>query len=443
MASLTYMQLLRSNRPFRRLLAGQVVSELGNWFNFIAGLGLVRAVSAAAPEVTAIMLIARLAPFAAFAPFAGALVDRWSRRTVMIASDLARCVVALGFLFVKGPEDLWIAYTCTVVLTLLAAFFEAAKNAAMPSVTGEDGLLAGNALMFSSRFLLMTVGAALGGLASAGFGYNVAFAVNAASFAVSAYSIWAIPASQMKQRDLTVSEVAGQTHNSYWRDLRDGWSYIVSTRLVSALIGINILWATGGGALFLIYDRMGAMIFAPRHRYSPDEAVAILYVASGLGLFIGMVLARRVGAHVELHGLTAKFIGWMVLAHGVVFAACGLARTLWSASFFVFLSRVLIGVEFAVQETLLMRLVPDRLRGRVSTTDRAAEITVMSLSTALAGWSLHFISIRTLAIIAGLLSGFPGVVWLWLFYRGRLEMPTISGIGSVHEVKTSLAASSD
>src|ERR1051325_3246714 len=119
MASLTYMQLVRGNRSFRRLLAGQVVSELGNWFNFIAGLGLVRAVSTAAPEATAIMLVARLAPFALFAPFAGAFADRWSRRTVMIVSDVVRAIVALGFLLVSRPEDLWIAYVCSVAASLL------------------------------------------------------------------------------------------------------------------------------------------------------------------------------------------------------------------------------------------------------------------------------------------------------------------------------------
>src|SRR5438105_12860527 len=102
MRSLTYGELIRGNRNFRNLLAGQVVSELGNWFNFIAGLGLVRAVSQSAPEATGIMLLARLVPFALFAPFAGAFVDRWSRRTVMIVSDTARAVFALGFLLIGG-----------------------------------------------------------------------------------------------------------------------------------------------------------------------------------------------------------------------------------------------------------------------------------------------------------------------------------------------------
>src|SRR5215212_8765772 len=119
MATLTYTQLLRGNRSFRRLLAGQVVSELGNWFNFIAVLGLVRAVSASAPKATAILLVLRLAPFALFAPLAGTFADRWSRRRVMIVSDLGRAVVALGLLLVAGPEDLWIAYACSVAASLL------------------------------------------------------------------------------------------------------------------------------------------------------------------------------------------------------------------------------------------------------------------------------------------------------------------------------------
>src|SRR6185436_17192502 len=131
MDSLTYLQLLRSNRSFRRLWVGQVISELGNWSNFIAALRLVRVVSHASPEVTTMSLILRLVPFTIFAPLAGAIADRWSRLTVMIVTDLVRVAVALGFLLVRRPQDLWIAYVCTVLLSFFGTFFEAAKNAAV------------------------------------------------------------------------------------------------------------------------------------------------------------------------------------------------------------------------------------------------------------------------------------------------------------------------
>jgi len=157
MESLTYGQLLSRNRNFRNLLAGQFVSEMGNWFNFIAGLGLVRVVSDASPEAAGILFVCRLLPFALFSPIAGTFVDRFSRRQVMIASDLIRVAVALMFLLVTDAGDLWIAYLATTLLSVFGAFFEGAKNAATPNLTGGEGLLAGTALMFSTRFLLMAL----------------------------------------------------------------------------------------------------------------------------------------------------------------------------------------------------------------------------------------------------------------------------------------------
>ena len=419
------MQLIRGRRGFRRLLAGQVVSELGNWFNFIAGLGLVRVVSNGAPEVTALLVVARMLPFALLAPVAGAFVDRWSRRTVMIASDVSRAVFALGFLLVREPEDLWIAYACTIISTLLSAFFEAAKNAALPNVAGDRGLLAGNALMYSSRFLLMSVGAALGGWAASAFGYEAAFIINALSFLVSAFSIWLIPESELRANDAGRDVVAATGGRAgrfrLWRDLREGWKYVVQHRLVAAIVGINVLWATGGGACYLVYDQLGVEL---KGGWQGDEAVAALYSAVGAGLFIGMMLARRVGSHVELHGLTPGFIGWTLVAHGLFFALAGLMPTLWLAALMLLLSRVLIGVEFAVQETLMMRLLPDGLRARVFTNDRAAEVAVTSFSNIVAGWALAGgLTPRALTIVSGLLAATPGIGWLALFAAGKLRVP--------------------
>jgi MFS family permease len=425
MDSLTYIQLLRSNRSFRRLWLGQVVSELGNWFNFIAGLGLVRFISHGDPEATTIMLLARLLPFTLFAPLAGAFVDRWSRRRVMIASDFARVAVALGFLLVRRPEDLWIAYICTALLSFFGSFFEAAKNAAVPNITGERDLLAGNALMFSSRFLLMSFGAALGGWTAATVGYRAAFVVNAVSFIGSGFSVWLIPEHETRQLALTRQAAGGPAKfkASYWSDIREGWSYIVSHAPVAAILGINVLWASGGGAVNLITDRLGGIVFAGERGISGDSAVAALYFAAGLGLFVGMMIARRVGSFFELAGKTPGFIGWSLVVQGFIFALIGVMPSLWLACLLLFLGRILLGAEFAVQETLLMRLVPDNLRGRVSTTDRATELLTWSLSTAIAGWSLRGITPRTLTIIAGLLSASSGIVWLFLFSSGRVRLP--------------------
>ncbi|HET9788556.1 MAG TPA: MFS transporter [Pyrinomonadaceae bacterium] len=438
MASLTYLQLLRSNNYFRRLWVGQVISELGNWFNFIAALGLVRAVSNAAPEVTTIMLVARLLPFTLFAPLAGAFVDRWSRRTVMIVSDIARVAVALAMLLVRRPEDLWIAYLCTVILSFFGAFFEAAKNAAVPNITGDRDLLAGNALMFSSRFLLMAFGAALGGWTAATVGYQAAFVVNAISFAASAYSVWLIPDEQTKITTPGIEPIQTPPRRSYWSDIREGWSFILSHRPVASILAINILWATGGGSINLISDRLGGIVFAGQQGISGDAAVAALYFAAGVGLFLGMMIARRLGTLLEVKGGTIPFIGWALIIQGVIFAFIGFAPGLGLACLLLFVSRILLAAEFAIQETLLMRLVPDHLRGRVGTTDRAAELLIWSFSTAVAGWSLQLITPRTLTVVAGLLSATSGVLWLGLFALRIVRLPRGMSIADVEKEKPAL-----
>ena len=424
MDSLTYFQLLRRNHSFRRLWIGQVISELGNWFNFIAALGLVRAVSNASAEVTTIILIARLVPFTLFAPLAGAFVDRWSRRTVMIVTDLLRVAVALGFLLVRRQEDLWIAYLCTILLALFGAFFEAAKNATVPNITGDKDLLAGNALMFSSRFLFMSLGAALGGWTAAYVGYEAAFIVNAISFLASAYSVWLVPEEETRQASVETEESrAKKLYSGYGTDLREGWTYIVTHGPVAAILAANIVWAVGGGAANLIAERLGALVFAGQNGVSQDSAVAALYFANGMGLFLGMMIARRVGIYFEVKRRVIGFIGWSLVVQGIIYAFVGLMPTLWLACLVLLLSRIVLSAEFAVQEALLMRLVPDNLRGRVSTTDRAAEMLIWSLSTGVAGWSLKFISSRALTVVAGLLSGIAGVMWLVLFLTRTVRLP--------------------
>jgi MFS family permease len=432
MPALTYRQLLTGNRSFRRLWVGQVISELGNWFNFIAGLGLVRSISGASPDVTAVLLILRVSPFAVLAPIAGALVDRWSRRTVMIVADVARMVCALGFLLVRRPEDLWIAYASAAALSLLTAFFEAAKNASLPNIVGNDGLLAGNALMFSSRFLLMSVGAALGGWASYFFGYHVAFVINAVSFGASAYSVWLVPDADTRPAKVVAASSAPKPRGiRLHRDLSEGWGYIIRHFYVAIILATNIIWALGGGATNLISDQIGGVVFGGHGLMKGDAAVAGLYVASGFGLFLGMMMARRVGSYIELHSATVPFIGWTLLASGVIFALGGLLPSLWMIWITYMLSRLLLGVEFAVQETLLARLVPDNLRGRVQTTDRAAEIAVMSLSTAVAGGALHYASPRLVLIVCGLLAGSPGLIWLVGHALGRMKVPVTEFAESV------------
>ena len=416
MTNLTYLQLMRGNRNFRNLLWGQIISELGNWFNFIAGLGLVRLVSDSSPAAAGILFVCRLLPFALFSPIAGTFVDRFSRRRVMIFSDLIRVVFALMFLLVTSEENLWIAYFATVLLSAFGAFFEGAKNAAAPNLTGKEGLLAGTALLFSSRFLLMAIGAALGGWAAAVFGYQAAFIINAASFGISAYSVWLIPEKAVReQRD----EGKEAREESFFNELKEGFRYTVRNHFALTILIMNVIWATGGGAINVVYERMGGVVFSARENYNADLAVALLWTASGFGLFLGMIVAHRVSTFLDSKNLNRSFIGWTLIIHGILFAVAGFMPTLGLFMVFTFVSRAIVGVEYAVQETMFQRSLPDYIRGRISTLDRGAEITMFSLSSYLASLAMYRITPESLTMISGLLSASAGVVWFVRMKRRR------------------------
>jgi Bacterial protein of unknown function (DUF894). len=417
MDSLTYGQLLSRNRNFRNLLAGQVVSEMGNWFNFIAGLGLVRVVSEASPEAAGILFVCRLLPFALLSPIAGTFVDRFSRRQVMIISDLVRVVVALMFLLVTDAGNLWIAYIATILLSTFGAFFDGAKNAATPNLTGSEGLLAGTALMFSTRFLLMAIGSALGGWAAAMFGYHVAFVINAASFLVSAFSVWLIPEEAVSEPPAvtggltnTKSRGAGE-RDSFFSELKEGLNYTVKNHFALTILIMNVIWATGGGAINIVFERMGGVYFAAKESLNPDIAVAMLWTASGFGLFLGMMIAHRTSVYLDRHKSHRSFIGWTLIIHGVLFAAAAFMPSLWLFAVLAFVSRAIVGVEYAVQETMFQRSLPDFIRGRISTLDRGAEITMFSLSSFFASLAVYDISPQVLTVISGLLAGSSGIVW--------------------------------
>jgi MFS family permease len=423
--NLTYGELLKNNRNFRNLLFGQMVSEMGNWFNFIAGLGLVRVVSDASPMAAGILFLVRVLPFAIFSPIAGTFVDRFSRRQVMIWSDVFRVSVALAFLYVDDAPDLWIAYVATVLLSTFGAFFEGAKNAATPNMTGKDGLLAGTALMFSTRFLLMAIGSALGGFAAAYFGYKVAFIINAASFAVSAFSVWLIPEEATRDDETAVRMKDKKGRESFLTELKEGFRYTTQNRFALTILIMNVIWATGGGAINVVFERMGGVFFAAKESWQPDLAVAILWFASGLGLFLGMMIAHRTSAILERRNSHSSFIGWTLIVHGILFSIGGVMPSLWLLALFCFISRAIVGVEYAVQETMFQRSLPDYIRGRISTLDRGAELTMFSLSSYFASLAIYGISPQSLTVISGILSASAGVVWFLRSQKSQVPSPKL------------------
>src|SRR5262249_15961940 len=365
MASATYRELLGRNKSFRLLWIGQVISELGTWFSFVAEIGLVRMFSGSAMATTA-LLVAKLLPFLLVAPIAGVLADRRSRKKLLIYTDLIRAALALVFIVAGKTGAVWLIVATSASMSSVTMFFEAAKNAAIPNLVSGRELLTANVLMFSTRFLQYTLGSALGGITAVQFGYDVAFIANAASFVASALFIAPIPGRLMRRRAMSASrteELASelqlasdvqkeQSHSNplsaesaggvpvggseepamtsgarFWSDIVEGLRFIWATPFVRGLILVNIAWATGGGMTNVLFDRIAGHVFSSGGGDRGDGVFSTLLAASGAGVFLGMLLSRRVGQWMSEQSRASHFIGWALVLHGVLFATAGAMPT--------------------------------------------------------------------------------------------------------------------
>ena len=199
-------------------------------------------------------------------------------------------------------------------------------------------------------------------------------------------------------------------------ELKEGFHYTVKNHFALTILLMNIIWATGGGAVNVIFERMGGIVFAQKENWNPDLAVALMWTASGFGLFLGMMIAHRVSVFLDRKNSHSSFIIWTLIAHGILFAVGGYMPSLRLFMFFAFVSRAIVGVEYAVQETMFQRSLPDYIRGRISTLERGAELTMFGLMSWLSSLGIYGVSAQALTIFSGLLAGSAGIVW---FIRER------------------------
>src|SRR5206468_2379955 len=125
--------------------------------------------------------------------------DRVSRKNIMIASDLVRAVIVLGFILTVHESRTWLFYVWSALLAFATPFFTSGRAAILPTIADEEELHTANSLTQTTGWATLTAGALLGGWGAAKFGYTAAFLLNSASFVFSAWCIWRIRMPQTAQ----------------------------------------------------------------------------------------------------------------------------------------------------------------------------------------------------------------------------------------------------
>jgi len=404
-----YWALLRCNRPYRRLWLGQVVSLLGDWFRLIALYHLVLRLTGTSGLALGGVIIAQTLSLFVLSPVAGVVADRWRRKTIMIAADLIRAVLTLGFLFLTSAERLWIAYGLTATVMAVSSFFHPAFVATIPNLTRREELVTANALSSATWAAMLAIGSALGGLVTSWLGVQVAFGIDAASYLISALCIATIAVPQ------TTASDAAATAQSGWRNFKQGVRFMGGRSHVLRLLSVKA-WSTGvGGSMMLLYT-----IYAEQVFFAGAVGMGVLYMARGIGATLGPLVARRLVG--EAPAAMFRTIGYAFLAMAGLYVVFAVMPTLWLAALALCLGTMASNVLWVFSSTLLQLGVPDAYRGRVFSTDFALFTILMSASTFCAGWVLDHggLDVRGVTVMIGGILLLPGILWLWPVTRGVL-----------------------
>jgi MFS family permease len=364
---------------FRLLFLANLGSGIGSWLALIALQVDVYDRTHSGVWVGA-LLIAAILPAIALGLLFGPLIDRLSRKALMIGSDVGRLVVFCALVF-AGSATAIIALA--VVAGIGNAFFRPAVLAGVPNLVSDEDLPDANAILQLVEWGSTALGPLLGGVLVAVSGPDLAYWVNAVTFALSAAFVLRIPA-----RLLQSERPIGRGH---WSELREGFHTVRHSR---PLFTVLVVWTIA--MIALASANLAEIFLAKRTLNAGDFGFGLLWSASGVGLVVGALCANRA---VQRFGVRATYPRALLLwALGM--AAAAASPDIWVAALAMGVAAVGNGVGVVVNITLVQRGAADHVRGRALAAIMSVNYTMMLAVFLVAGPATDALGARAVYSIA-------------------------------------------
>jgi MFS family permease len=406
-----YARVVRSP-SYAPLWLGQLTSSFGDTLHYVALVVLVYQLTGQGLAVAG-LVAAEVIPVLLLGPVAGVVIDRFSRKAVLVGADLFRAALVLSLLW---PQGVWHAYLVAAGLAAGNTFFNPTVQAVIPTLTTEQERLAANSVSWSTGRLVQIVAAAVAGGLVAALGTSPAFAVNAATFAVSALLV----------ARLRIPPHAGQLGagtkrglGDYFADARGGLSFAARDRFVSRLLVVQALASFAVGAT-------GAMlvVLAERHLRLPPEGFAWLIGAIGLGALLGPLIPNALAR--DYRDARWLFVPYVIRGVGDVLLAVFTPLPVALAILFVYGLNTSTGM--VVFSSTVQGAVPDAVRGRVFTMLDVSWSAMRLLSLGLGGVVVDRLGVQPLFWIGGGLLALAGLLGLALLGRHDFRSPAPAAV---------------
>jgi MFS family permease len=385
------LELFKRSPSFGMLFLAAFGSGLGTWLAFVALTVDVFDRTHSGPWVSA-LLIADFLPTIAIGLLFGPLLDRLSRRWLMVAADLARFGVFCALPFARSAAQI---VALAAVAGFATGFFRPAVYAGLPNLVGESDLPRANSLLQTIENITTTAGPLAGGILVAASSTDTAYWINAATFVVSAVLILRIPGRLL--------QVRAAPSKGHLRDLSAGFALVRRSRpLLTVLVAWNVAMLANAGV------NVAEVVLAKISFHAGDFGFGLLVATAGFGLAAGSLAA---GPLLERRSTREVYGGSLALmAVGAGLAA--ISPNVWVAAVCVAVSGAGNGSTVVCNALLVQRGAPDELRGRVFT-------LLMSSTSVTLGLGM---------IAAGLVTNELGARWVWGIAAGILAIAAALGL---------------
>jgi len=379
-------------RDFALLWTGMAISMVGDGVYVVAVAWQVYEISNR-PSALALVGVAWSLPQVLLMLLSGALADRFDRRKLMIAGDLIRCaaIATIGALSIAGRLTIPLVVGLVVVYGIGQAIFQPSFSAIVPTIVPGHLLVEANSLaQFVRPFAMMLLGPLVGGVLIAVSSTGWAFVFDGGTFAFSALMIL-LMRTRSEPRDADSGE-------RLMSEVAEGLRYVIAHRwLILAMVGATVsLLATWGP-----WETLVPYVIKNELHGGPT-ALGLVFGAGGLGSVAAALFFGQRGT-LPRKPVTALYIAWAIAMFGT--AGFGLVTGVWQAMLVALGTEACITVLVVIWFTLVQRLVPQDLLGRVSSLDWMISIAGVPLSFAIVGPVASAIGARTTLVLAGILGG--------------------------------------
>ena len=402
MAEVSYIGLLRSNGPYRRLFTANEISYIGDWFSMIALFLLAGEASDNSPLAIAGVLATRSFTFAPLEPLTGMLADRYPRKWLMVLGNVWSFIILVSALALGMLDSLESVYLLGMAMVVGRAISSNAESAYVPNICTKEELLSANALSSGGWSAAMGIGAGIGGLTISKYGIETALWIDSLTFLIAILLILSLPhggPEKSIQRSFSMRAMLSE--------IVSGWSYILSMPSIRRVVLAKAMWASGGGAQVFL------LILIGKEAGFGDVAagIGILYMARGFGSGFGPIVSRRFMAN---RILIPYLLGGVLVISGAFYIAVAASEWTVIILVYVFISHGASGVNWVLSTTMLQQRSEDKWLGRVFGTDSLGITLTMGLSTVAAGLILEngILSLRETIIATGALQILAGIFWI-------------------------------